>query len=300
MTPAPSPPERSLAELKEEICDIGRRIYAKGFAAGNDGNISFRLGPDEVLCTPTMMSKGFLRPDDLCIVNMDGKQLDGRRQRSSEILLHLTIMKERPDIRSVVHCHPPHATAFAVAREPIPQCVLPEVEVFLGDVPIARYETPGGQKLADTVTPFVKRANVVILANHGTVSFGESVERAYWWTEILDAYCRILILSKEIGRVSYFNRQETRELLDLKAAWGYTDPRLDAAAEPGADAAFRAAWACRAALRTAFDPPDPFGAEPDHATRPVGGPGIDLAALVQEVTEQVCRRLGIPASQRGS
>jgi L-fuculose-phosphate aldolase len=299
MTPSATPPERSLADLKDEICDIGRRIYAKGFAAGNDGNISFRLGPNEVLCTPTMMSKGFLTPDDLCIVDMDGKQLDGRRKRSSEILLHLTIMKERSDIRSVVHCHPPHATAFAVAREPIPQCVLPEVEVFLGDVPIARYETPGGQKLADTVIPFVRKANVVILANHGTVSFGETVERAYWWTEILDAYCRILILAKEIGRVSYFNRRETRELLDLKAAWGYTDPRLDAALEPGADAAHRAAWASQSPLRATFDPPDPFGAEPHDATRPVGGAGIDVEALVREVTEQVCRRLGVPVTKGG-
>ena len=106
-------PGKSLAQLKEEICDIGRRIYNKGFAAGNDGNISFRLGPNEVLCTPTMISKGFMKPSDLCIVDMEGNQLAGHRKRSSEVLLHLTIMKERPDINSVVHCHPPHATAFA-------------------------------------------------------------------------------------------------------------------------------------------------------------------------------------------
>ena len=187
-TPQITTSDKSLAALKEEICDIGRRIYAKGFAAGNDGNISFRLGPDAVLCTPTMMSKGFMQPADLCIVDMEGNQLDGVRRRSSEILLHLTILKERPDINSVVHCHPPHATAFGVAREPIPQCVLPEVEVFLGDVPIARYATPGGQQLADTIRPFVRKASVVIMANHGTVSFGETVEKAYWWTEILDAY----------------------------------------------------------------------------------------------------------------
>ncbi len=109
-----------------------------------------------MLCTPTMISKGFMKPDDICTVDMEGKQLAGQRKRTSEVLLHLAIMKERPDVKSVVHCHPPHATAFAVAREPIPQCVLPEVEVFLGDVPIAQYETPGGQKFADTVLPFVQ------------------------------------------------------------------------------------------------------------------------------------------------
>ena len=217
---------KKLAQLKEEICEIGRRLYAKGFAAGNDGNISYRLGPNEVLCTPTMISKGFMTPSDLCIVDMEGNQIGGNRKRTSEILLHLTIMKERPDINAVVHCHPPHATAFAVAREPIPQSVLPEVEIFLGIVPIARYATPGNQKFADTVKPFAKDSSVIILANHGTVSFGETVEKAYWWTEILDAYCRILMLAKDIGRVSHLTKTESQELLDLKAKWGFTDPRL--------------------------------------------------------------------------
>ena len=118
-----------------------------------------------------------MTPEDICAVDLEGNQIAGKKKRTSEILLHLSIMKARPDVQAVVHCHPPHATAFAVAGEPIPQCVLPEVEVFLGDVPITTYETPGGQKFADTVLPFVKKANVLILANHGTVSYGESVER---------------------------------------------------------------------------------------------------------------------------
>ncbi len=125
-------------------------------------------------------------------------------------------------MKSVVHCHPPHATAFAIAREPIPQCVLPEVEVFLGDVPITKYETPGGQAFADTMLPFVQKTNVIILANHGTVSYGETVERAYWWTEILDAYCRMLLLAKQLGRVNYLTDEKSRELLDLKQKWGFT------------------------------------------------------------------------------
>ena len=163
----------NLHKLKQEICDIGRRIYTKASPPATTATSAIRISENEVLCTPTMISKGFMKPDDLCIVDMQGNQLSGRRKRTSEMLLHLAIMKERPDVKSVVHCHPPHATAFAVAREPIPQCVLPEVEVFLGDVPITKYETPGGQAFADTVLPFVKKSNVIILANHGTVSFGE-------------------------------------------------------------------------------------------------------------------------------
>ena len=181
--------------IKQDICEIGRRIYNKGFAAANDGNITVRTGENEVLCTPTMHSKGFLKPEDICTIDMTGKQLAGIKKRSSEALLHLEIYKARADVKSVVHCHPPHATAFAIAHEPIPQCVLPEVEVFLGDVPITKYETPGGKQFAETVLPYVAKTNVIILANHGTVSYGTDVERAYWWTEILDSYCRILLLS---------------------------------------------------------------------------------------------------------
>src|ERR1700726_3164326 len=128
-------------KLKEEICHIGRLVYAKGFAAANDGNISFRLNDREVLCTPTMVSKGFLKVEDICKVDYEGKQLAGTRKRSSEILLHLAVYKNRADVGAVVHCHPPHATAFAVAHEPIPKCILPEVEGFLGEVPTAGYRS---------------------------------------------------------------------------------------------------------------------------------------------------------------
>jgi L-fuculose-phosphate aldolase len=215
-------------KLKEEICEIGRRVYAKGFAAANDGNISIRLNDREVLCTPTMVSKGFIKPEDLCVVDYEGKQLRGTRKRSSEILLHLAVYKNNPAVNAVVHCHPPHATAFAVAGEPIPKCVLPEVEVFLGEVPIAIYETPGSQKFADTIIPFVKKCNTIILANHGTVTFGPDLEKAYWNSEIIDSYCRILILARQLGRVNYFTEQQTKELLDLKKRLGYDDPRFGA------------------------------------------------------------------------
>jgi L-fuculose-phosphate aldolase len=288
----------NLHQLKLEICDIGRRIYNKGFAAGNDGNISYRLGPNEVLCTPTMVSKGFLKPEDLCIVDMEGKQKSGSRKRTSEILLHLAIMKKRPELKSVVHCHPPYATAFAVAREPIPQCVLPEVEVFLGDVPITKYETPGGQAFADTILPFVEKSNVIILANHGTVSFGETVEKAYWWTEILDAYCRILMLAKDLGRVNYFTEEKERELLDLKSKWGYTDARLAPGMENCdicANDVFRDSWQNNGIERRAFDAPPSM--RPKNASAPSsngsagGSANIDQEALVKTITDRVMAAL---------
>ena len=215
-----------IGSLRKRFCEIGRRVYQKGFAAANDGNISIRVGDNEVLCSPTMICKGYMTPDDICAVDFAGNQIGGKRKRTSEILLHLSIMKARDDVKAVVHCHPPHATAFAVAGEPIPQCILPEVEVFMGEIPIAPYETPGTQKFADTVLPFLKGTSCIILKNHGTVSFGKTVEEAFWKTEILDSYCRILMLARQLGRVDYFTQQQTNELLDLKKRLGFDDPRF--------------------------------------------------------------------------
>ena len=271
-------------KTKQEICEIGRRIYAKGFAAANDGNISVRISEDEVLCTPTLHCRGFLTPDDITTVNMQGKQIAGRKTMSSEALLHLEIYKQRADIKSVVHCHPPHATAFAVAREPIPQCVLPEVEVFLGDVPIARYETPGGQAFAETILPFVQKSNIMLLANHGTVSYGETVERAYWWTEILDAYCRILLLAHQLGRVQYVGEQKERELLELKKGWGYSDPRNTEEyqnCDVCANDIFRNSWKDAGVERQAFNPP------PAAAPKSAAPASDDQEALIRAITDRV-------------
>ena len=283
---------QNVFQQKKDICQIGERIYNKGFAAANDGNITVRIGENEVLCTPTMHCKGFPKPDDIATVDMQGKQLAGRKKRSSEALLHLEIYKQRPDVKSVVHCHPPHATAFAVAREPIPQCVLPEVEVFLGDVPITKYETPGGQGFADTVIPFVKNTNVLILANNGTVSYGENVERAYWWTEILDAYCRILLLSRSLGKVNYFTEDKERELLALKEKWGFKDPRNTEEFENCdicANDIFRGSWSNTGVERRAFDAPPAMGTQKANGNE--SKTTSDQEALVQAITNRVMAEL---------
>jgi L-fuculose-phosphate aldolase len=209
------------------------------------------------------------------------------------------VYKLNPNVQAVVHCHPPHATAFAVAHEPIPKCILPEVEVFLGEVPIAPYETPGGQKFADTIAPYVKDCNTILLANHGTVSFGPSLENAYFNTEIIDAYCRILILSRLLGRVNYFSEGQTRELLALKKRLGYDDVR------------FRDEDDCRVCGVSTFDEsysdfvPEPYAFQPECT--PAVGPcpagaaalngqayssnGVDMDALVKTITDQVMAAL---------
>jgi L-fuculose-phosphate aldolase len=250
---------QNVHKLKQDMCDIGRRIYNRQFAAANDGNITVRVSDNEVLCTPTLHCKGFLKPDDIAMVDMTGKQIAGRKKRSSEALLHLEIYRQREDIKSIVHCHPPHATAFAIAREPIPQCVLPEVEVFLGDVPITKYETPGGQDFADTIIPFVQRTNVIILA-------------------------------KQLGNVSFLSGQKSQELLDLKETWGFKDARNTPEYENCdicANDIFRDSWAEAGVERRAFPSPPPL----KSSAASDAPEGVDEEALVKLITDEVVRQL---------
>lgn len=219
-------------ELKQQICDIGRRIYEQGFVAANDGNISVRVGPGRFLCTPTMVSKGFLKPEDIAVVDDSGKQISGPKPRTSEILLHLEIYHELPEINSVVHAHPPYATAFAVAGIDVPSCILPEVEIFIGQVPIAQYETPGNKNFAETILPHLRNnANTILLANHGAVACDKTLEMAYFHLETLDMYCKILLLAKQVGNIQRIPNPKVDELLAFKKRLGIADPRLDEGSE---------------------------------------------------------------------
>ena len=262
-------------DIKAEMCEIGRRIYARGFASGNDGNISYRLSENAVLCTPTLVCKGLMKPEDICTVDLDGEQTAGTRKRTSEIMLHLEVLRGDPSVKSVVHCHPPHATAFGVAHEEIPSGVLPEVEIFLGVVPRAEYETPGGDAFAQTVRPFIGSANTVVLSNHGVVSWGASLERAYWHTEILDAYCRILMLAKHVGRVERLSEAHVNELLDLRRNFG-------AGAEPGRSGGGGLY------INSAFAQPE----RPSTPTTLGSMEPAEVEALVATITRRVLEELG--------
>jgi L-fuculose-phosphate aldolase len=173
-----------------------------------------------------MCPKGRLKPEELCTVDAEGRQLGGPRARTSEILLHLVIYRERPDVQAVVHAHPPHATAYALTGEPVPNGVMPEVEYFLGVVPTVPYETPGTAKFAESVVPYLDRTNTLVLANHGTVSFAPTLELAWGYTEILDAFCRILLLTRTLGTPKRLTDEQVAELISMKQRMGYEDPRL--------------------------------------------------------------------------
>lgn len=218
----------SESSLRQQICEIGRRLYEKNFVAANDGNISVRLDADRVLTTPTGVSKGFMTPESMVIVDLEGRPLSaGTRgaasaKPSSEILLHLFFYRERPDVQAVVHAHPLHATGFAAAGLSLEGCVTAEIIVTLGSIPLAPYGTPSTPKLPDTLRPYIHHHDAFLLANHGAVTAGKDLWEAYYKMERLEHYAHIILISRQLGGEKILPKDDVQELLSLRAKYGQT------------------------------------------------------------------------------
>ena len=216
--------------VKEEICAAGRKLWLRGLVDGAGGNISSRVGPNEVISTPTMLSKYELTPADLCMVDLEGNQIAGQRPRTSEVLLHLEIYKTVPEARAVVHCHPPHAGAYAITGRVPPNAVMSEFELFVGKMALSPYETPGTAAFAGTVLPYVRDHNTVLLANHGMVCWADSVTHAEWNAEVAENYCATLLLASQLGApISTIPERKIEDLLAMKKRLGLPDERFSPA-----------------------------------------------------------------------
>jgi L-fuculose-phosphate aldolase len=213
--------------LKLQICEVGRRLWQRAYVDGNGGNIAIRVGEDIALCTPTLVSKGFMKPEDMCLVDFDGNQFCGAKNRTSEILMHLQIMKRQPKAVATVHCHPPYSTGYAVAGIEPPTCMIPEYEVF-SSVAIAPYRTPGTPEMGKLVADLVDKHNTILMANHGVVSWSHNhVEDAYFKMEILEAYCRTILVASQLGRTPQtMTPTQLQDLLKIKQNLGIPDPRF--------------------------------------------------------------------------
>jgi L-fuculose-phosphate aldolase len=270
----------SVHELKLQICEVGRRLWQRAYVDGNGGNIAIRVGEDIALCTPTLVSKGFMKPEDMCLVDLDGNQLCGVKKRTSEILMHLQIMKRQPRAVATVHCHPPYSTGFAVAGVQPPTCMIPEFEVF-ASVAIAPYRTPGTPEMGKLVADLVDKHNTVLMANHGVVTWSHNnVEDAYFKMEILEAYCRTVLVASQLGKPpNTMTSAQLQDLLKIKESLGIPDPRFGLKEcelcdndgwRPGVTCAVNAGGNTASASTAAADP--------------------EAEALVQAITEQIMAR----------
>ena len=202
--------------LRADIVEVGRRMYARGYTASNDGNISVRLGADRLLMTPKSVCKGFMTPDMMCITDLDGRKIQGDRDPSSEMLMHLEVYRQRPDVQAVVHAHPPIATGFAVAGIPLDRAVLAEVLTTLGSIPIAEYATPSTSELPEAVRKYIKAHDGMLLANHGALTVGADLFAAYYKMETIEHFAKISLVARLLGRENLLAREEVDRLQGLR------------------------------------------------------------------------------------
>jgi len=215
---------RGEEQIRADIVEAGRRLYARAYIASNDGNISARLDDRRLITTPKSVSKGFMTPDMMVIVDYDGNKLAGERDPSTELPMHLEIYRNRPDANAVVHAHPPIATGFAVAGIPLTRAVLAEVITTLGSIPIAAYGTPSTSELPEAVRKYVKAHDGMLLANHGAVTCGADVLAAYYKMETIEHFAKISLVARLLGRENLISREEVERLQGLRGFYGIPAP----------------------------------------------------------------------------
>jgi L-fuculose-phosphate aldolase len=211
-------------QLRAEICEVGRRVYARGYVASNDGNISVRLDDQHLLATPKSVSKGFMTPDMMVVTDMQGRKVAGHREASTELKMHLAVYEMRPDINAVVHAHPPLSTGFAVAGIPLNKSSLAEIIFSLGSVPIAEYATPSTQELPDAVKKYITAHDGLLLANHGALTAGQDLMNAYFKMETMEHFAQITLVARQLGGENLISRQEVDRLQGLRDFYGIRSP----------------------------------------------------------------------------
>jgi L-fuculose-phosphate aldolase len=220
------------ASLRADIVEVGRRLYARGYTASNDGNISVRLDAERILATPTGVSKGFMSADMMVVTDLSGRKLAGERHASSELKMHLAVYRLRPDVQAVVHAHPPLSTGFAVAGIPLDRAVLAEVITTLGSVPIAEYATPSTAELPAAVSKYIQAHDGLLLANHGALTAGADLFAAYYKMETIEHFAHISLVARLLGRERVLSRDEVMRLQALRGSYGIAAP-APICADPG-------------------------------------------------------------------
>ena len=225
---------KSPFEIKKEICEVGHKLYNLGFVAANDGNISVKINDREYYCTPTGVSKGDLTPDMIIKVDENGNKLEGKLNPSSEIKMHMRVYRERPDVNAVVHAHPPVATAFTVAGVNLDQYILPEAVLTIGEVPTCEYGTPSTMEIPDSLEPYIQNHDAFLLKNHGALTVGCNLNKAFFLMEELEFNAKICKNAMELGAVHEIPNEQLKKLMELRKKMNLPGrhPGLDLEEEP--------------------------------------------------------------------
>src|SRR5271155_3931867 len=211
---------KSETEHRSDICSVGRWIHDRGYVASTDGNISVRLGPDRILITPTAVSKGMMNPNDMVVIDLEGKRVSGLRKPSSELGMHLLIYRLRPDVNAVCHAHPPTATGYAAAGIPLDKPILCELVIGLGSIPVARYGTPGTSELGASIEPYVQSHDAILMANHGVVTYGPDLLTAFLRMETTEHFARVALVTELLGKQVLLSGGDVQKLVAARARYG--------------------------------------------------------------------------------
>ncbi len=211
--------------IKDQIIDIGKRLWDRRYIAANQGNISIKISDSEILITPTGVSKGFMSLDMIIRMNMDGEviSLNNNYRPSSEVKMHLEVYRQRDDVKAVIHAHPPYSTGFAAAGVPLETSVLPEAVMILGAVPTAPYGTPSTSEVPDSIRPFIRKSDAILLANHGALTLGIDLMTAYHRMETLEHTAHILYLAMMLGNVNRIPKEQVDKLMKIRDEMGISE-----------------------------------------------------------------------------
>ncbi|MFZ0819531.1 MAG: class II aldolase/adducin family protein [Candidatus Acidiferrales bacterium] len=198
---------------RHDICMVGRWLYEQGFVPATDGNLSVRLSENRILTTPAGTCKGRLDPREAVITDMEGRRLEGRCEPSTELGMHLLIYRLRRDVNAVCHAHPPIATGFAAAGSSLEKPLIAEMVVNLGPVPLAPYAEPGSHALRDSLEPFVRQHDAILMANHGVVTYGTDLLTAFRRMECVEHCARITLVTELLGKQSLLSGRDVEKLL---------------------------------------------------------------------------------------
>jgi len=267
---------KSIYQTRREIIHVCTRIYQRGYVAANDGNVSVRLSEDRVLTTPTGMSKGFLTEDQLVLCDMDGNKISGALSPSSELKMHIMVYRERADVNAVVHAHPITATGFAVAGIPLAQCVLPEVVITLGSIPITEYGTPSTEEIPNSIRNYIQDYDAFLLENHGALAIGPDVLNAYHKMETIEHFAQIVLVARQLGRVGVLSDENVQKLMQVRERLGVKGKN------PGCQAC---TVGCPRNIAPSTDP------EKDQAVEEPSTSAESDGDLIRQITEQVMAKL---------
>lgn len=272
---------RPLHELREEVCEICRRCYARGWLSATDGNVSVRIGRDRLLATPSGLHKGFLKPNDLIIVDMQGRRVTGPHRPTSELAMHIACYEERPDVNAVVHMHPTYCIAFSVAGETLAQCLLPEIVFTFGVIPTAPYSAPTTDEVPAAIKKYIADFDAMILDRHGSLTIGTDLMDAFNKLERMEHVAEITHAARQLGEVKPLTPAQISQLQQIGDDLGLPRRKINLMCEQ-----------CNACSRGGIVRWAPPPAEPASAAEPAPAlcapaPAEATSTVIPNVDEQV-------------